>query len=374
VLGAAVGLACPAPVHAAAAPAPGGCLEPATTVVRDQTWAQERLAPEHVWDLTRGGGKTVAVIGSGVDARVPQLRGGVLPGIGLGGPADRDCRGDGTFAAGLIAARPVDAVAFTGVAPTARVLPVRLPDTGDRLAALGTAIRQAVDGGAAVICVAVDPFDASARLREAVAYAAARDVLIVAGAPERTGDAPRPDEEVLRGVLTVAPVDSAGKLVGQPRSGTVDLVAPGGDVTSLGPGGPGHLSRSGAVAAAPYVAGTAVLVRAYHPTLTAEQVARRLERTAERPGTDVPNPRLGWGMVDPYTAVTMVLPDEGQGDQAATAVPAPVAPARVGPRDRGAERAALLVLAVAALLSVLVTVATTAVRRGRARGWRAAAR
>jgi membrane-anchored mycosin MYCP len=94
-------------------------------------------------------------------------------------------------------------------------------------------------------------------------------------------------------------------------------------VSSLGPGGPGQWQASGTSYAAPFVAGVAALVRAYHPALTVAQVKHRLEATADRPPANAPDSGLGWGVVNPLTAVTAILPEEGAAGVVAAAAPVP---------------------------------------------------
>jgi hypothetical protein len=55
--------------------------------------------------------------------------------------------------------------------------------------------------------------------------------------------------------------------------------------------------------AAAFVAGAAALVRDYRPKLTATQVRQRLENTADHPTGRLPDPSLGYGIVDPGAAV-----------------------------------------------------------------------
>src|SRR4051812_20978016 len=92
----------PAGVAAAQqAPAPlpteqKGCLPRPTTTEAGVPWAQQHLAPESVWPLTKGAGVTVGVVDTGVDAKTPQLANGrVQRGLDVanpgGGPADDDC-------------------------------------------------------------------------------------------------------------------------------------------------------------------------------------------------------------------------------------------------------------------------------------------
>jgi membrane-anchored mycosin MYCP len=119
------------------------------------------------------------------------------------------------------------------------------------------------------------------------------------------------------------------------------------------------------------VAGTAALVRSYYPNLSAAQVVQRLELTADQPGTALPNPEVGYGIVDPYTALTTVLPQES-GGQAPTVPPAPAIhlPPQVPP-DTWPLIGALIVCGLVAAALVTGGVAAHIVKHGRRRGWRA---
>jgi subtilisin family serine protease len=143
-------------------------------------------------------------------------------------------------------------------------------------------------------------------------------------------------------------------------------------VISLGRGGPGHLQGDGSSFATPFVAGVAALVRAYYPALTAAQVATRLETTADHPGTALPDPRVGFGVVDPAAAVASVLPEE-DGPVPPAAAPAPVSPpAAPVLRVAAGRRVALVVGGGAVLLALIAGLAAVVVPRGRERGWRPA--
>jgi membrane-anchored mycosin MYCP len=354
------------------------CAPPTTTVVSGVPWAQVRLAPQRAWTITKGAGQIVAVIDSGVDAAVPQLAGHVLAGFDAAaghGTADADCLGHGTFVAGIIAAQSVNGIGFVGVAPGAVILPVRQTDSGSRGTADGmaSAIRWAVNSGAKVINVSAASQFTSTQLAEAVDYATKGDVLIVASVSNdaQSGN-PKAYPAAYPGVVAVAAIGQNGQRADfSETGGYVSVAAPGANVLSVGPRGNGHLVGNGTSFAAPYVTGVAALVRAAHPNLSAAQVKHRLEATADHPSSTLPDPQLGWGVVNPYAAVTDVLPEES-GARAITPKPLDV-PAPVWPlQDRHSFRIAVSVGVACAALALLTALVTIVLPNGRRRGWRSA--
>ncbi|MER5884185.1 type VII secretion-associated serine protease mycosin [Streptomyces sp. NPDC001941] len=353
---------------AAAAGFPGRCAERAVKTIPELPWAQARLDLERVWEVTQGAGQKVAVVDSGVDASVPQLKGHVLRGtdvVGDSGRGDTDCVGHGTFVAGVIAARQDPKLRFAGVAPGATVLPVRQTSDGKDGSADGMAraIRAAVDGGARVVNISANAPTTSAALQEAVRHAVREDVLVVASAGNRQSGSeplrasfPASFPDVL-GVGAVGRDDEPAQF-SEPGS-FVDVAAPGVDIISLGTGGPGYVIDQGTSFAAPFVSGTAALVRAYHPELSVRQVIHRIQSTADRPARKVPDPQVGWGTVNPYRAVTAVLPEERPGaspapSAAATPAPLPPAPAAAAApaRTSGPFGMVLLVVGVIAVVGL----------------------
>jgi type VII secretion-associated serine protease mycosin len=363
---------------AAVDPAPGAtCAGPGQETRPDLPWAQRRLGFIRAWELSRGAGVTVAVVDSGVDARTPQLAGRVDAGIDVldgHGPADTDCIGHGTAVAAIIAAAPLAGSGFVGVAPAARILPIRQTDAGHEGSASGLAdgIRAAVDRGARVVNVSVTTSAPSRRLQQAVEYAAAKDVLIVAAAANdaQTGN-PRTYPAAYPGVLGVAAVGQDDRRADFSETGDfIGVAAPGVDVVTVGPGGPGEVLVRGTSYAAPFVAGVAALIRSRHPTLTATQVRRRIEQTAVHPAVALPDPNVGWGVVDPYAAVAAALPADppAAGPAAAPLMPAPVA---APPADTRTARWALRGAGGLAAAGALVLAAAAVARRGRRRRWQA---
>lgn len=168
------------------------------------TPSQAMLNLPAAWQSSRGEGQLVAVIDTGVR---PGPR---LPNVDPGGDFVEttdgltDCDGHGTLVAGIIAGQPGDD-GFSGVAPAARVLSIRMtsakfsPRTpgGDPLlarasldvATLARAIVHAADLGARVInisaitCLPADRTIDQAALGAAIRYAAVdKDAVIVAAA------------------------------------------------------------------------------------------------------------------------------------------------------------------------------------------------
>jgi type VII secretion-associated serine protease mycosin len=366
-------------------PAPGrvGRAIPFETRLYDP----DRLAP-----LATGAGVRVAVVDSGVDARHPQLRGAVAPGRDLlhGNPdARQDCVGHGTGVASIIAARPAGGVPFRGLAPGVTIVPVRVTekeqidggDTGDDAgpAEFAQAIAWAADPGGgradvinlSVVMTADDP-----RVRRAVADAVAAGVVVVAaagnnGAAERGNPTPYP--AAYPGVIGVGAVTSSGaRAPFSQRGDYVDLVAAGSGVTMAAPGA-GHTAGEGTSYAAPYVAATAALLRQRFPGLSPEQVRRRLVATADPAPGGGRSDEYGYGLLNPYRALTETLGPEVTPSRAAPVVPGddPAVVALRQRRDRAQDRA-LLVGAAGAGVAVLAGLAAGVLRRGRRRGWRPA--
>jgi membrane-anchored mycosin MYCP len=377
-------LAGPASALSARAPAlPGQCAGQTVKAVRTTPWAQSLLDPGGVWAFTRGAGQLVAVVDTGVSATAPALAGAVLPGRNMvtGGPANTDCLGEGTFAAGIIAARQVGG-AFTGLAPGARILPVDVVAASGLVApsAVAAGIRFAVDSGASVVDVSlsVQP-GPTAALSAAVRYAEARNVVVVAPVATVTNGSLTGSVNTVTypaaypGVIAVSAVGQGGSPMSTGRPGVrVDLAAPGDGVVSTGPRGGGDLTGGGSGVATAFVAAAAALLRSYYPQLTALEVSHRLEVTADRPGTAVPDPQVGYGIVDPYAAVTAVLPEESGARAPAPDVASPRLPPRRVP-DTWPLTGALIVLGVSAALVTAVGFAAAVAPHGHRRRWRASA-
>ena len=112
-------------------------------------------------------------------------------------------------------------------------------------------------------------------IRDAVRYALAKDVVVVAAAGNESRSEPGLTwyPAAYDGVLAVASVDPAGQPADDSNRGAwVDVGAPGVNLVSLSAGGDGFVSVSGTSFATAVASGVAALVRARFPGLTGPQV------------------------------------------------------------------------------------------------------
>jgi subtilisin family serine protease len=202
-----------------------------------------------------------------------------------------------------------------------------------------------------------------------VEYALAKRVVVVAAAGNRQES--QQDQPAYPaaypGVIAVAGVDEQGGHVGSSVSGDyVDIAAPGLDIIGPAPGGSGYLAepQGGTSFATAYVSGVAALVRAAYPDLSPQQVADRLNQTADNP-PDGHNAQVGYGVINPYRAVATLLGTR-------TDPPAGSLPAPATPHDplNWQRTAAIWAAAIGALLAALLLAARPILVRGRRRGWR----
>jgi membrane-anchored mycosin MYCP len=389
------------------------CQQQAPGNVEAEPAGQRRLRIRQAQQFATGRGQRVAVIDSGVQQH-PRLAGRLIDGgdyienrSGL-----FDCDGHGTAVAGLIAAAPDSASRFVGVAPNAEILsirqastsysvPLRQLDTGQEIQSRGTgdtvsmaqAVMRAVQLGATVINIseaACFPAERdqvnAADLQAAVHHAVERNVVVVVAAANASDTCKQNSPGVVTtisspgwfddDVLTVAATDDDGDAADfSIRGPWVDVAAPGTGAVSLSSAGPGLITElrdldgevrplDGTSFATPYVAGLVALVRDRFSHLSARQVMRRIEQTAQHTaGPGGRSEELGYGMVDPISALTAVRPEEQSPD------PAPVNPARLSdlgpsPEDSTLPRTVALAGSAAALgLLGLTLVVTRTIRR-----------
>jgi membrane-anchored mycosin MYCP len=382
---AAAALVSPRPAYAASCTTPPAETQP----IREVPWPQLWFASDRLGSITDGRGVVVAVIDSGVDARHPQLREQVLPGKdfldpGPGNDGRLDCVGHGTAVASIIAAAKTEGMGLRGIAPGAKILPVRVSEhqvidgeaSGRTVdpTQFASAIRWAVDHGADVINLSVVLYEDVPAVRDAVGYAIARDVVVVAavGNLHEQKD-PRPYPAAYDSVIGVGAIGQDGFRQQYSQVGSyVDIVAPGGGVTVATPGR-GHAVETGTSYAAPFVSASAALIRRLHPELNASGVRRRLEATADPSAGGRDSESYGAGVVDPYRAAVDLLGSSVASGPARLPRRAadPVAAAARARSERARERALWFAL-VGAAAAAFATVGSVVLPSGARRRWRPA--
>ncbi|MEU0336362.1 type VII secretion-associated serine protease mycosin [Streptomyces sp. NPDC006193] len=293
--------------------------------IRAQQWGLSALHLNEAWRTTQGRGVTVAVLDTGVEAGHPDLAGNVLPAkdmIGFGaGPGDRTWARHGTAMAGIIAGHghgPGNADGVMGVAPEARILPVRvILEDGDpargkarttRGNALADGIRWAADHGADVINLSLGDDSDSAHPEpgedEAVQYALRKGVVVVASA----GNGGDKGDHVsypaaYPGVIAATAVDRYGtRAPFSTRRWYAAVSAPGVDVVIADPDHR-YYEGWGTSAASAFVSGAAALIRSAHPGLAPAQIKKLLEDTASNAPVGGRDDSRGFGMIDPAAAL-----------------------------------------------------------------------
>lgn len=293
----------------------------------------------------------------------------------------------------LIVARPgVDPrTNFSGVAPDATILALRALQQGPQVGSgtgSGTsqqesltptieAVNYAVDQHVDIINLSQQGSDTPA-FRAAIERAVSAGILVVAAAGNHGRHAGIPYPAAYPGVLAVGMSTTGDAAQSDSQSNAhlqVSVAAPGDSVLGLlpsGNAGQAYQTDTGTSFAAPLVSGTAALVMQQFPSLNAAQVRARLEQTADQPNAAVPDPQLGYGIVNPYRALT----DPSAAPSASPApsrTPAPLPNPSDQPKPDHSVRDRALTGAGAALgASVVALLVARSLPAGRRRRWRPA--
>lgn len=328
---------------------------------RDRQWGLNQIRAAQAWPSSTGAGAVVAVVDTGVDLQHPDLQGQLVPGATFtgcgkgGGPCGNgDYRGPdgqnnadehGTHVAGIVAAAAGNGIGVAGVAPDAKVMPVKVLEEGSgSYAHIADGVRWAVDHGADVVNLSLGGEPGSqvlpiagieTGLADALTYAQKHGVLAVAAAGN-TGTPLCNDPAFTDDVVCVAATDRDEskawyselpnkpdqKAVAAPGgaglrgvAGTQELEALtgcGDDVWSTvptGTGSPGcgesdYDAYAGTSMATPHVAGVAALLFAQGRDVAG--VEKALFTTSRQPVVGVRgqySPVYGWGIVDAQAAV-----------------------------------------------------------------------
>jgi subtilisin family serine protease len=270
-----------------------------------------RIGAPTAWDVADTGASTVvAVLDTGVDRDHPDLAPNLVAGrdfVNLDADPSDD-NGHGTAVAGVVGAATGNGGGVAGVAWNARIMPVKvLGANGTGLDGdIASGITWATDQGADIINLSLGGFGSSTALDQAVDYALAHDVLVVAAAGNQAAGVPS-FPAALPGVLAVTAVDAQGSFAWFSNHGPwVTLAAPGISVvtTALAAGPTMAVAPvTGTSFSSSIVAGVGALVRERHPAWGWGKVAYELVRTARDAGPAGVDDAYGFGIVDAAAAL-----------------------------------------------------------------------
>ncbi|MEU9999588.1 S8 family serine peptidase [Streptomyces sp. NPDC050848] len=275
--------------------------------MRARQWYLDAMKADELWKVATGKGMTVAVLDTGVDSTVTELRGKVLPGTNFydagGGDGRTDTERHGTNMAIAIVGSGSNG-GVKGIAPDAKVLPVKVGEkaTFGLVKHTTKAIRYAVDHGARVINISMAGVAEEAEAAEwqaAVDYAHKKNALIFAGAGN-DGRESREYPAAIPGVVAVGALDTKGKVAKFSNYGShLGLAAPGVEIPGLCTANKAqYCAHEGTSQATAIASGTAALIWSAHPDWTANQVLRVMMETAGHVGA-VPDKYIGYGSVRP---------------------------------------------------------------------------
>ena len=315
---------------------------------RERQWGLDAIDATLALRRSTGRGVVIAIVDTGVDLAHPDLKARLVRGHDVTAPGAPpvDHHGHGTLVAGVAAATAGNGIGIAGVAPDARIMPVKVlgPDGRGTIGDLARGIVWAADHGADVINLSlglstgiappdlpsqapVDPLDP---VRRAIEHAWRKGAVVVGAAGNKSvPTCTSPATETY--VVCVGSVDRRGLRSYYSQGDGVEqhdgyLVAPGGssagyfdgfgygigdeDVLStvargsdhdFGTPEPGYSYAAGTSMAAPFVSGVAALLAAQG--LSNARIVERLLATATDLGAPGRDGVFGYGRVDAARAV-----------------------------------------------------------------------
>ncbi|MBE9029360.1 peptidase S8 [filamentous cyanobacterium LEGE 11480] len=286
-----------------------------------QQWNLHKVKLESARAISTGKNVTVAIIDTGI-AKVPDLddlkfvRGYDFINDETNASDDQ---GHGTHIAGTIAQMTNNGYGAAGIAPDAKLMPLKVVTVGGSATAadIAEAVRLAADRAADVINLSLSGSGYSKLMQQSIDYAYRKGAVIVAAAGNSNQSAVTYPARYHH-VLSVSATDITGKRASYSNFGAgVNFAAPGGVVTSEKPTG-GIIQNTfdlkskeaffapyqGSSFAAAHVSGAAALIKSIKP-LDPAQIEQVLAQTSQKPNSDPLN-EYGVGQINITAALNLV--------------------------------------------------------------------
>ncbi len=310
--------------------------------------ADIRIVP--AWQFTKGGNVKVGVLDDGILATHLDLQNNLLPGFNADPNSPNMDGGHGFEVAGILAAIADNNIDITGVAPEAKIIPVKLFRGDESANTIGLAsqitrgINWAVDAGAEVLNCSWNLDYQSDMIDNSLTDAGTvgrngKGCVIVFSSGNKNNSIIKFPSSTHNNVITVGALTHCNSRKsptscdptpysasypdfnnwGSNYSSNLSLMAPGVRIPTVKLANYNLANMNGTSASAPMVSGVAALILAINPNLTQQQVRKIIELSTNKVGNycynwtpDHPNGswnlEMGYGRLNAYNATQLARP------------------------------------------------------------------
>ncbi len=276
-----------------------------------KVYAPQKINAPAAWDISTGSSSViVAVLDSGLSLSHPEFAGRIIQGYNfVSNTVDAsDDYGHGTHVAGIIAMGLNNGSGSVGIAPGASIMPIKVLNSANSGTwdAVAAGIVYAVDHGAKVINMSLAGTTSALALIDALDYAVAHSVLMVAATGNGASNTPQYPAWYDQ-TMAVAATNTTDAFYTLSTYGDwVDISAPGVTVWSTYWKTTAPITytfMSGTSMAAPHVAGLAALLWSNRPALGVADVRALIENSAVDLGTPGADWYYGHGRINAGAAL-----------------------------------------------------------------------
>jgi subtilisin family serine protease len=281
--------------------------------LRKDQWYLDTMGVPSVWAAGRATKSvTVAVVDTGVDLKHPDLQGKLVKGWNAADPASppQDAQGHGTMCAGLVGAVADNAQGIAGVAPNAKIMPVKV---GNSASSVVDAMMWAADNADMItMSLSFKPNmsqypTAVQTTKRAAEYVMSKGVPMVCSMGN-TGTSSKNVPSAFAGnevpnLIAVGATDKNDRVTSFSTFGNwCSVSAPGASIVTTAMGG-GYKAVDGTSFSTPLTAGVVALMLGAGVEKDPSVIKKRLQETAVDIGAPGYDEKAGAGRVDAAKAV-----------------------------------------------------------------------